>query len=713
MIQPYYQNRELSWIAFNSRVLEEAESEQVPLLEQLNFSAIYQSNLDEFVQVRIGTMLDRMKETPKAKDSRSGMTPKQQLKAMLGEISALLPRKDRAYFETMKKLESYGIQHVTFSDATPEEKEFLELYFKREVKPLLSPIVIEKRQPFPFLRNKEIYVAVHLASKNGVKLGVIPAGSRTDRVIRLDKTGRFILLEDIILHFAPQAFKNYKVLDSALIRITRSGAIRFDGSAADEETDFRDIVEDLIRKRKKREPVRLQMNSMLDEDAMAYLLKKLKLSRKQLFLEETPLDLSFVYKISDLITDPERASELKYPVQKPQNRPDISARESMMSQIADHDLLLSYPYESMSPFLRLLNEASLDPDVISIKITLYRLASHSQVIEALCQAAENGKEVLVLVELRARFDEEHNIRCADRLVDAGCTVIYGPHNMKVHSKLLLITRKSGGTIQNFTQIGTGNYNEKTSRLYTDLSLMTANPEIAEDARHVFDALSTDSLVEDTKQLLVAPLCLKSRILAMLDEEIIHAKNGETAYFGAKINSISDRDIMDKLSEASQAGVRIELVVRGICCLKPGIPGYTDNIRIVSIVGRYLEHSRIYIAGIGERSRIYISSADFMTRNTVHRVEVAAPILDPALKVRILSFMTLFQCDNQKARLGQPDGSFCRTAALPLTSLMVNAQEAQYLQAEEAAKDSRLPKNTQKNIQKKTPKRTKSGNQSKN
>ncbi|MDE7122077.1 MAG: polyphosphate kinase 1, partial [Oscillospiraceae bacterium] len=666
----------------NSRVLEEAESEQVPLLEQLNFSAIYPSNLDEFVQVRIGTMLDRMKEMPKAKDSRSGMTPKQQCKAMLGEISALLPRKDRAYSETMKKLGAYGIRHVTFSDAAPEEKEFLELYFKREVKPLLSPIIIEKRQPFPFLRNKEIYIIVHLASKKGVKLGVIPAGSRTDRVIRLDKTGRFILLEDIILHFAPQAFKNYKVLDSALIRITRSGAIRFDGSAADEETDFRDIVEDLIRNRKKREPVRLQMNSMLDEDAMAYLLRKLKLSRKQLFLEETPLDLSFVYKISDLITDPERVRELKYPVQKPQNRPDISARESMMSQIADHDLLLSYPYESMSPFLRLLNEASLDPDVISIKITLYRLASHSQVIEALCQAAENGKEVLVLVELRARFDEEHNIRCADRLVDAGCTVIYGPHNMKVHSKLLLITRKSDGMIQNFTQVGTGNYNEKTSRLYTDLSLMTANPEIAEDARHVFDALSTDSLVEDTRQLLVAPLCLKSRILAMLDEEILHAKNGETAYFGAKINSISDRDIMDKLSEASQAGVRIELVVRGICCLKPGIPGYTDNIRIVSIVGRYLEHSRIYIAGIGERSRIYISSADFMTRNTVHRVEVAAPILDPTLKTQILNLMTLFQCDNQKARFGQPDGSFSLTkSGLPMT----NAQETQYLQAEEAAK----------------------------
>ena len=684
MIQPYYQNRELSWIAFNTRVLEEAEDENVPLLEQLNFSAIYQSNLDEFVQVRVGTMLDRMHDTPKNKDSRSGMKPKEQLKAMLGEISALLPRKDRAYFETMQKLSRFGIQHVTFSDATSEEKEFLELYFKREIKPLLSPIVIEKRQPFPFLRNKEIYVAVHLASKNGVKLGVIPAGSRTDRVIRLDKTGRFILLEDVILHFAPQAFKNYKVLDSALIRITRNAAIRFEGFAADEQTDFRDIMEDLLRKRRKREPVRLQMNSTLDEEAMEYLLKKLKLSKKQLFLEQTPLDLSFVYKVIDFSPEMSGEERLKYPVQKPQPRPDISTRESMMSQIADHDLLLSYPYESISPFLRLLHEAALDPDVISIKITLYRLASHSQVIEALCQAAENGKQVLVLVELRARFDEAHNIQCADRLIDAGCIVIYGPHNMKVHSKLLLITRKSGDEIQNFTQIGTGNYNEKTSRLYTDLSLMTANPEIAEDARHVFDALSTDSLVEDTKQLLVAPLCLRSKILEMLDEEIARAKNHEPAYFAAKVNSISDRVVMDKLCEASQAGVWIDLVVRGICCLKPGIPGYTDHIRIVSIIGRYLEHSRIYIAGTKERRKVYISSADFMTRNTVHRVEVGTPILEPELQKQIVSLVELCMMDNQKARIGQTDGSFQHI--VPTKKMQINAQELQYLMAAEKAEN---------------------------
>lgn len=683
MIQPYYQNRELSWIAFNTRVLEEAEDTNVPLLEQLSFSAIYQSNLDEFVQVRVGTMLDRMQDTPKEKDSRSGMKPKEQLNAMLKQISDLLPRKDRAYFRTMEKLREHGIVHVTFADATPEEKSFLELYFKREIKPLLSPIIIDKRQPFPFLRNKEIYIAVHLASKSGVKLGVIPAGGgQTDRVIRLDKTGRFILLEDMILHFAPQAFKNYKILDSALIRITRNADIRFEGSASDEQTDFRDIMEGLLRKRKKREPVRLQMNSMLDKDAMEYLLKKLKLSKKQLFLEQTPLDLSFVYKLGDFHTAP----ELKYPAHKPQTRPDISARTDMMSQIAERDILLSYPYESISPFLRLLNEASLDPDVISIKITLYRLASNSRVIESLCQAAENGKQVLVMVELRARFDEENNIHWAERLIDAGCTVIYGPHNMKVHSKLLLITRKSDDRIQNFVQIGTGNYNEKTSRLYTDLSLMTANSEIAEDARHVFDALSTDCFVEDTKQLLVAPLCLRTRILEMLDEEIAHAKNHEDAYFAAKVNSISDRTIMDKLCEASQAGVKIELVVRGICCLKPGIPGYTDNIKIISIVGRYLEHSRIYIFGTGKRQKVYISSADFMTRNTVHRVEVGTPILDETLKQQAVNLVKLCLSDNTKSRIGQPDGTFRH--CIPVTDEhAVNAQETQYQNAVSNAESS--------------------------
>ncbi len=679
MPQSYYENRELSWIRFNTRVLEEAEDPSVPLFEQLSFSAIYQSNLDEFVMVRVGTMLDRMKETPKKKDSRSGKKPKAQLREMLDAIGALLPRKDRAYQHTMHELGAYGIRHITFSDATAEERAFLDLYFKREVKPLLSPIIIDKRQPFPFLRNKEIYIVVHLQSKNGVKLGVIPTAGHFDRVIRLGKTGRFMLLEDLILHYAPAAFKNYKVQDAALMRITRNGAIRFDTSAADEQTDFCDIMEDLLRKRKKREAVRLQMNSSLDTDAMEYLLKQLKLTKRQLFFEEAPLDLSFVYKLPDLNPAP----ELRYAPHKPQNRADISPRRDMMSQILERDILLSYPYESISPFLRLLHEAAVDPDVASIKITLYRVASNSLVIESLCQAAENGKEVLVLVELRARFDEENNIEWAKRLMDAGCTVIYGPHNMKVHSKLLLITRKTDDGVQNFVQIGTGNYNEKTSRIYTDLSLLTANPDIADDARHVFDALSTDSLVEETKALLVAPLCLRSKILTMLDEEIEHAKNGKDAYFAAKINSISDRGIMDKLSEASRAGVKIDLVVRGICCLKPGIPGDTENIRIVSIVGRQLEHSRIYLFGTPERRRIYISSADFMTRNTKHRVEVAAPILDPALQEQVAGMLALCLADNVKAREGQPDGSFVRIHCAS-DEEPVNAQEIQYENARLAA-----------------------------
>ncbi len=672
MPQPYYVNRELSWIQFNTRVLEEAEDPSVPLFEQLSFSAIYQSNLDEFVQVRVGTMLDRMQETPKKKDSRSGMKPKQQLSAMLREIGALLPRKDRAYFRTMEQLRPYGISHITFSDATAEERAFLDLYYKREVKPLLSPIIPDKRQPFPFLRNKEIYVVVHLQSKNGVKLGIIPTAGHYDRVIRLGKSGRFMLLEDLILHYAPTIFKEYKVLDAAIMRVTRNAAMTFGESAADEDTDFRDIMEELLRKRKKREPVRLQMNSSLEPAAMEYLLKKLGLSKKQLFFEETPLDLSFVYKLPDFNAAP----ELRYAPRKPQSRADISARRGMMAQILERDILLSYPYESITPFLRLLHEAAVDPDVASIKITLYRVASNSNVVEALCQAAENGKEVLVLVELRARFDEENNIGWAQRLIDAGCTVIYGPHNMKVHSKLLLITRRTADGVQNFVQVGTGNYNEKTSRIYTDLSLMTANPDIASDARHVFDALSTDSLVEETRALLVAPLCLRSRVLEMLDEEMEHAKNGEEAYFAAKVNSVSDRGIMDKLAEASQAGVKIDLIVRGICCLRAGVPGYTENIRIVSIVGRQLEHSRIYLSGTPERQRMYISSADFMTRNTRHRVEVAAPILDEALQARVREILSLCLSDNTKARECRPDGSFVRLHC-PEGVTPVSAQDAQY------------------------------------
>ncbi len=679
MPKPYYENRELSWIKFNTRVLEEAEDPSVPLLERLGFSAIYQSNLDEFVMVRVGTMLDRMQDTPKKKDSRGGMTPKQQLHAMLHEIAALLPRKDRAYAQTMQALRQHGIDHISYADATAEERAFLDLYYKRELKPLLSPMIIDKRQPFPFLHNKEIYIVVHLQSKSGVKLGIIPASGPFDRIIRLGKTGRFLLAEDLILHFAPSAFKNYKVLDAALMRITRNADIRFNDSAADEETDFRDIMQGLLNKRKKREAVRLQMNSSLRSEAMEYLLKKLHLSKKFLFFEETPLDLSFAFQLGEF-TDDQR---LRYAPHKPQVRTDISTREDMMTQILKRDLLLSYPYESISPFLRLLHEAALDPDVVSIKITLYRVAANSRVIESLCQAAENGKEVLVLVELRARFDEENNIKWAKRLQAAGCIVIYGPHNLKVHSKLLLITRKTDEGVQNFVQIGTGNYNEKTSRLYTDLTLMTANPEIADDARHVFDALSLDTLVEETKQLLVAPLCLKSRVLEMLDEEIAHAKNGEEAYFSAKVNSISDRDVMDKLAEASQAGVKIELVVRGICCLRPGVEGYTENIRIVSIVGRYLEHSRIYLFGTPERRRIYISSADFMTRNTEHRVEVAAPILEDSLKRQITDMVQLCLADNVKAREAQPDGTFVHLHC-PADATPVNAQEMQYLRAKEQA-----------------------------
>ncbi len=669
MIQPYYENRELSWLRFNMRVLEEASSESVPLLERLGFSAIYQSNMDEFVMVRVGTMIDRWREKPKSKDSRSGMTPKKQVHAMLDEIAAQLPHKDNAYAHTMAQLRAYGYEHVRYEDTTQEEKHFLDLYFKRELKPLLSPVIVDKSHPFPFLRNKEIYVAVHLQSKSKVKIGFIPTTGFKERIIRLNRSGRFILVEDLLLHFAPLAFKYYTVLDSALLRVTRNADIRYDSSAQDEDTDFREVMQGLLQKRKKREAVRLQMSRSLEPQAMEYLLKKLHLSRRYLFFEETPLDLSFVFKLGDFNSDP----ILRFAPHKPQVRKDISGRRNMLDQVLERDILLSYPYESISPFLRLLHDAANDPDVASIKITLYRLATNSQVIESLIQAAENGKEVLVMVELRARFDEENNIQWASMLQEAGCTIMYGPHNMKVHSKLLLITMHTEEGVKHVVQVGTGNYNEKTSKIYTDLCLMTANPLIGEDARHVFDTLAMDTLVQETDALLVAPLCLKSKILAMIDEEITLAKEGKRAYFAAKVNSISDVDLMDKLSEASSAGVKVDLIVRGICCLKPGIKGSTENIRIVSIVGRYLEHSRVYIFGTGERQRVYISSADFMTRNTVHRVEVAAPILDDALKKQVVDMVDLCLRDTLKAREGQPDGTF-RLPTLKEDDPLINAQE---------------------------------------
>lgn len=650
-----YENRELSWLKFNERVLEEAQDPSVPLLERLNFAGIFQSNLDEFFMVRVGSLYDQMLIKPKKKDNKSKMTAREQLDAIFYKVNELEPMKDIAYKNIMLELMEYGIEQINFRSATIEEQQYLHEYFKKEIKPLVFPLIIDKKNPFPFLKNKEIYCAVQLQSKSNVKLGVVPASGQFNRVIRLSGGNRFILAEDLILHFAPTIFKNYKVVDKALFRLTRNADITVEEGLYDQDFDFREAMEELCKKRKKLHPVRMQLSETFSYPALQFLCKKLDLDEDHIFYLKTPLDLSFVGIIRDMLDNP----KLKFDKLTPQKSAAVSENMSMIPQIKRNDILLSYPYETIKPFIQLLQESANDPKVTEIKITLYRLAKNSQIIEALCDASENGKDVSVLVELRARFDEENNIGWSRRLQDAGCNIMYGPRELKVHSKLLLITRKNSDKTEYITQIGTGNYNEKTSTLYTDLSLMTANQEIGADAQALFDALSENRLVEKTKHLLIAPLCLKNRVIEMIDDEIAHAKNGEEAYIGIKINSLCDKAIMKKLIEASKAGVKIDMVIRGINSLIAGVEGETENITVRSVVGRYLEHSRIYIFGTKERGKIYISSADFMTRNTVRRVEVAAPVYSERIKQRIWSMFEALLTDNVKARKQLPDGTYVR------------------------------------------------------
>lgn len=654
-----YDNRELSWLKFNVRVLEEARDSSVPLCERLLFSQIFQSNLDEFFMIRVGSLTDRVLVDDNKEDNKTGMTPKEQLEAIYKRVKELVPLKDETYFDTVKELEKIGVEHVKISSLTPEEEGYLRAYFNSEIRPLISPQVVDKRHPFPFLKNKEIYAVTHLESKNSVKLGIIPAGGSFPRIIPLpDKSRfRFLLAEDVILHYCGSVFENYRLLDKALIRITRNADINMEEGLYDHEVDLRQVMEELLKKRKKLAPVRLEISGKLGKDAVEYLCRQLELSNEQISECTAPLDMGFIFSLRNRI---EKAHpEMFFEPVSPRLPATISPNVPMIQQILRKDIMLSYPYESIRPFIRLLNEAGNDPDVISIKITLYRVASNSKIVEALINAAENGKEVFVLVELRARFDEENNIEWSKRLERAGCKVMYGPENLKVHSKLMLITRKNGNELQHITQIGTGNYNEKTSELYTDLSLMTADPEIGEEAGTVFNALSIGNLVENTSHLLVAPLSLQNKIIDFIDGEIASARSGGEGYIGLKLNSLTDKVLIDKLIEASCAGVKIEMVIRGISCLVAGVPGLTENITVRSIVGRYLEHSRIYIFGKGGRQRIFISSADFMTRNTIRRVEVAAPVKSPELRKRVLHIFDIMMRDNVKARIQLPDGTYKR------------------------------------------------------
>ena len=673
-----YMNRELSWLKFNERVLEEAESQTVPLCERLSFASIYQTNLDEFFMVRVGSLVDQLLVSKDIRDNKTKMTPKEQISAILSQVAKLNRRKDSVYSDLMEQIEEYGIKLVNFRKIDKKGTEYLERYFDSEIAPLISPTVVGKRQPFPFLRNREIYAVVVLQRKNGKeKLGLIPCGGSVfPRLIEVPgQDGTYMLSEELILHFIPKAFPGYFVKAKSLIRVTRNADIDAD-ALYDEDLDYREFMVEVIKKRKRLAPVRLELSRELDGDIVDTLCDYLGVNKKYVFRGECPLDLSFVFQIQDMLRN---IPELFYEKRVPQKSAQFQSEMPILQQIEEKDKLLSYPFESIRPFLNMLREAANDDSVVSIKMTLYRVARQSKVVEALIEAAENGKEVLVLVELKARFDEENNIEWSRRLENAGCHVIYGLDGYKVHSKLCLITRKKEGQVEYITQIGTGNYNEKTARLYTDLSVMTCNPQIGQEAAAVFQALAMGEVVEETETLLVAPKCLQNQVLDMIDEEIAHARNGEPAYVGVKINSLTDKRIMDRLIDASQAGVKIEMVVRGICCLVPGVEGMTENIRIISIVGRFLEHSRIYIFGTGEREKIYIASADFMTRNTIRRVEVASPILDSNLKNRLKEMFHAMLNDNQQARELRNTGEYVR---IRNDKTPLNSQELFYEQAYE-------------------------------
>ena len=675
MSQQIYMNRELSWLKFNERVLEEAENKKVPLCERLTFASIYQSNLDEFFRVRVGSLVDQMLLGGKIRDNKTKMTAKEQIEAVLHQVMKLNRRKDAVYDAIMGQLEDYGIRLVDFRKISKKESEYLEKYFLNEIAPVISPTIVGKRQPFPFLKNNEIYAVVVLQTKSGKeKLGIIPCSNTGfKRLVELPTAGTYMLAEELILHYIPEVFERYNIKAKSLIRVTRNADIDAD-ALYDEDLDYRDFMAELIKRRKKLAPVRLELTREMDGEIVDVLCDYLELDSDYVFQVQEPLDLSFVFEIQDTLR---KTPELFYEKRVPQKSSQFRDGEPVFPQIREKDKLLSYPYESMKPFLNFLREAANDKEVISIKMTLYRVAKHSKIVEYLIDAAENGKEVLVLVELKARFDEENNIEWSRRLEDAGCRVIYGLDGYKVHSKLCLVTKKSEGQVEYYTQIGTGNYNEKTARLYTDLSFMTANVEIGLEAAKVFQALSMEETVDNVQHLLVAPRCLQNKVLSMIDEEIACAKEGKEAYIGLKMNSLTDKKIIDKLIEASQAGVKIDMVIRGICCLIPGVKGKTENIQVRSIVGRFLEHSRIYIFGTQEREKVYIASADFMTRNTLRRVEVATPIYDKDLKMQLEEMFITMLSDNQKARQEDSRGNY-EIAEAQETPL--NSQEFFYEQA---------------------------------
>ena len=653
-----YENRELSWLRFNERVLEEAEDERVPLCERLTFLSIFQSNLDEFFMVRIGSLHDQNLLDKDARDSKTNMTPAEQMEAAIARSRELCKRRDRVFAALMERLGEQGISLIDFHHLPAQAEKKLQTIFRKEYIPLLSAQIMTKKQPIPFLAGKEIYAVALLSSKTEKeKLGIVPCSRpHLPRLIAVpDRPGCYMLAEELILHYLPLMFPGHTIHSKTLLRVTRNADIDAD-AIYDEDLNYRDHMAEVVKRRKKLCPVRLELSRAVEPALMKRYCQLLNLTENQVFSYAAPLDVGFFSSFRDQLRT---HADLFYAPRRPQESAAVDPDRPMLAQIDEKDILLHYPYESIRPFLRLLNEAAADPAVTAIRMTLYRLAPESKVVEALAEAAERGKRVEVLVELKARFDEENNIAWSRRLEEAGCHVIYGIEHIKVHSKLCLITRQTASGVRYITQIGTGNYDAKTSGLYTDLCYMTANQRIGEDALMVFRALLEGETVDHVPNLLVAPHCLQNKILDMIDGEIARAREGLDARIRVKINSLTDRTIIDRLIEAGKAGVRVEMIVRGINCLISGVPGETDNIHVISVVGRFLEHSRIYIFGEGERARYYISSADWMTRNTLRRVEVACPIEDEDAKRRLETIFGVMWDDNASARDQTPDGSYRR------------------------------------------------------
>lgn len=665
-----YDNRELSWLKFNKRVLRLAEDKHTPLCERLSFAGIFESNLDEFYMVRVGSLYDQTFFEKMKKENKTGMTAKEQLSCIFDKTRSLLLEKDKIYTDLMREIKKVGVRLITFKDIDKEDSKYLEKYYKCSIKPLLSPQVVGKKSPFPFLNHKEIYAVAVLQTKSTEKLCIVPCSNGVfERLIPLPSDrNKYMLVEELILHFMSDIFEKYTIKSKALIRIIRNADIDIDEDFYDEGISYRESMENLLKVRKKLCPVKMEYSRHLDEKVIKALCKELKLKKEQVFYSESPLELSFVDKIRDVLRN---QKELFYSRRIPKVPDGITEKTSMFDLIEQKDLLLCYPYESMYPFLKLLKEAVSDSRVVSIKMTLYRVAKNSRIVETLIEAAENGKEVVVMMELKARFDEKNNLEWSRRMEEAGCRMIYGIDYVKVHSKICLISYSDNGLVKYICQIGTGNYNEKTAKLYTDLSLMTANSDIAKEVSMTFNKICMEQFMEDTEHLLVAPRSLQNKVLTMIDAEILKVKNGEKGYIGLKMNSLTDKVIIDKLIEASKAGVKIDMVIRGICCLVAGIKGETDNITVRSIVGRYLEHSRIYIFGLGKDDKIYISSADFMTRNTLRRVEVAAPIYDEDFKERIRQLFKTLWYDNVNALEMNSQGEYVKIIS---NGEKVNSQE---------------------------------------